>query len=114
VRTRSRFINEIEKGTIEHIGTTFETGKPHEFKMAEALFDAPMPFAQRFKQAAKGRRLKKNDIVVHTVYGEGVVLKAEEGLVEVAFEYPHGIRKIMANHPSIQLKKDQENDQDEN
>ena len=41
------------------------------------------------------------DIVIHRVFGRGVVLKLEgDGIIKVNFD-SHGIKSIMCNHPAV-------------
>ena len=49
-------------------------------------------------------RLRKGDIVEHKSFGEGIVLDTQNGIWTIAFKNKFGIRKIMANHPSITKK----------
>ena len=48
--------------------------------------------------------LKKGDQVVHAKFGEGIVLSCKNGIAEIAFPYPAGIKKIAAGHPSLKRK----------
>ncbi len=41
------------------------------------------------------------DHVVHSEFGEGVVILVDGSLVTIAFPHPYGIKKMMANHKSI-------------
>lgn len=52
----------------------------------------------------KQGKLHKGDTVVHTAFGEGVIINIKDGLATIAFEQKFGIRKIMANHPSLSKK----------
>lgn len=107
VRTRSRFIDEIDENLIEHIGATFDTGKPKEVVLNKAMFLDDQPFETHLEKRMKDS-YKKGDHVEHGVFGEGVVVKINGGVLEIAFEFPHGVKKIMATHPSIR-KKTEEN-----
>lgn len=44
---------------------------------------------------------KTGDKVRHTVYEEGIIVSIEAGIGTIAFSHPHGIRKILLNHPTI-------------
>lgn len=52
----------------------------------------------------KAGRIRKGDLVTHVSFGDGVVIKLEDGLATIAFEQKYGIRKIMVNHPSLSKK----------
>lgn len=105
-RVKSRFIDEIEDDYIEHLGATFDYGKPKDFvigtnqksSMSESFVVAPS------KEKAPAARWRKGDLVTHGKFGDGIVLKFENGLLEIAFPYPHGVKKIMATHPSLKKK----------
>lgn len=41
------------------------------------------------------------DVVMHTIYGRGVVISVDDKFVSIAFNKRFGIRKLMKNHSSI-------------
>ena len=91
----SRFIREIDEDCIEHYGNQPEI--------------QPMP-RQRLIDGSNHRgrnnslRLCKGDIVEHKSFGTGVVLNTDNGIWTIAFNNKFGIRKIIANHPSVTKK----------
>ncbi|MBQ1383492.1 MAG: ATP-dependent DNA helicase PcrA, partial [Solobacterium sp.] len=110
VRTRSRFIDEIDPECIEHLGATandFENGQ--ERKLSNILFaDRNASFFDRLEQ--KGvPEFRKGEQVVHDKFGEGIVIRSENGYVDVAFGYPHGVKKLLAGHPTLKRKADLKN-----
>ncbi|MGN1344488.1 MAG: 3'-5' exonuclease, partial [Traorella sp.] len=87
----SRFIFEIDEDCIENYGYQPER--------------EPMPKMIESEQSPLNRiRLRKGDIVEHKSFGEGIVLDTSNGIWTIAFKNKFGIRKIIANHPSI-IKK---------
>ena len=52
----------------------------------------------------RGGKLHKGDVVEHTAFGEGVIVSIKDGLATIAFDHKFGIRKIMADHPSLRKK----------
>lgn len=48
-------------------------------------------------------KFKKSDVVIHPKFGEGVVIKAKRDMLEIAFAYPYGIKKI-AVFPELKKK----------
>ena len=48
--------------------------------------------------------LQKGDLVQHTSFGEGIVISVKDNLATIAFEQRYGVRKIMADHPSLSRK----------
>ena len=103
-RTSSRFIREIDPEYIEHIGMDSRTGHK-EVPLSSALFDSnPGTFAQRIHETNTAQ-LRKGELVTHAKFGEGVVISCKNGIAEIAFPYPYGVKKIAAGHPSIKRKQ---------
>ena len=100
-KTTSRFVNEVDEKYIEHLD------KP--VLKQQSVFD--VPFTTKIssiepKKEAPRRpsRYRKSDVVVHKIFGEGVVVKCDGDFVTAAFSYPHGTKTIKADHPSIRKK----------
>lgn len=100
-KTTSRFVNEVDEKYIEHLD------KP--VLKQQSVFD--VPFTTKIssiepKKEAPRRpsRYRKSDVVIHKIFGEGVVVKRDGDFVTVAFSYPHGTKTIKADHPSIRKK----------
>lgn len=100
-KTTSRFVNEVDERYIEHLD------KP--VLKQQSVFD--VPFTTKIssiepKKEAPRRpsRYRKSDVVIHKIFGEGVVVKCDGDFVTVAFSYPHGTKTIKADHPSIRKK----------
>ena len=45
--------------------------------------------------------VKKGDKVTHDSFGQGIVISIEGSIATIAFAHPHGIKKLLASHPSI-------------
>ncbi|MEG0733539.1 ATP-dependent helicase [Anaerorhabdus sp.] len=105
VRVRSRFVDEIEEDYVEHLGATFDYGKPKDFVVSPNNSPISKPMPQMMpKSTEPATRWRKGDQVTHGKFGDGIVLKYENGFLEIAFPYPHGVKKIMATHPSLKKK----------
>ena len=102
VRTPSRFIDEISPDCIEHIGAVQEEHRRIE---RSSLMLDPKPQVLRPDTHGKGV-LRKGDTVIHTKFGEGVVIDCKGGIASIAFPFPHGIKKIAANHSSLKKKSE--------
>jgi len=102
-RVPSRFIKEIDKDTIEHIGVS--APKQEDTRFSHVLFDTPQKetFTQKLEKS-NVKTFKKGDQVVHAKFGEGVVIKCANGVAEIAFPYPYGVKKIISGHPSLKKK----------
>jgi DNA helicase-2/ATP-dependent DNA helicase PcrA len=100
-RTRSRFVDEVDEDHIEHIGVNFEYAVPKETKLkfTEKVFATSFPDETVKKPRVK---IKKGDFVSHPQYGKGIVIKlGADGIADIAFDFPHGVKRIMAAHPSL-------------
>lgn len=103
-RVRSRFIDEVEEDYIEHLGATFDYGKPKDFVVGDKSPMNKLAPQTIQKSSEPQARWRKGEQVIHGKFGDGIVLKYENGFLEIAFPYPHGVKKIMATHPSIKKK----------
>ena len=63
-----------------------------------------MKLNQEFCEKRDPKKLKKGDLINHGMFGDGVVLKVENNLAQIAFAYPHGVKKLLVTHPSITKK----------
>ncbi|MDD6457669.1 MAG: UvrD-helicase domain-containing protein [Lactimicrobium massiliense] len=102
VRTPSRFIREIDSQWIEHLGashahTVLSNDRSH-LQMQESDHDETF---EEQMQRANVPHWKKGERVLHPKFGEGFVVKTEGGLVQIAFAYPWGVKKIAAGFPGL-------------
>ena len=97
-KTCSRFVKEIASEFIEHIGATSEFSMVNEDNPVEIKPNLNVEVSSTRKKKAL---FKKGDMIAHTIYGNGVILNIKDGIMEIAFSHPHGIKKIMENHPSV-------------
>ena len=95
-KTASRFIREIDDEYIEH--HTSSSAK----KVETGIFDDV--FSSEESVLKEDIKFKEKDVIVHDVFGEGIVLKIEDGVVTIAFNFPYGVKQLSAYHPSIKLK----------
>lgn len=96
----SRFIKEIDDEYILHVDKSTKS----------VVFDISTNINENSnnRKAPSYKRPEayhKGDVVIHKFFGEGVVTNADNGYITVAFSYPHGIKTIKADHPSIRKKK---------
>ncbi len=102
MKTSSRFIKEIDDEVIELV-----SNKPsyqsleYKYNKGDASIAAQKPLTNTKGSQTK---LKKGDLVTHTVFKDGVVIAVREGVVEIAFDKKYGIRKLSSTHPSITKK----------
>lgn len=100
-KTTSRFVNEVDEKYIEHLD------KP--VLKQQSVFDVPFTtkissIESKKESPRRPSRYRKSDVVIHKIFGEGVVVKCDGDFVTVAFSYPHGTKTIKADHPSIRKK----------
>ena len=92
VRTTSRFINEIDPECIEQ-------PKRPQSVVQQKKTDDHRDTVRTAGISTKG--VKKGDKVSHDVFGEGIVVRVNGSIAEIAFPYPAGLKKISATHPSL-------------
>jgi DNA helicase-2/ATP-dependent DNA helicase PcrA len=104
----SRFIAEIDPTDIQHIGSRQlnQEKEKHEHASMD-LFAQNEKMSEAMSHAEHGRpaNFKKGDQVSHVKFGDGIVIACKNGIAEIAFPYPYGVKKIAAGHPSLSRKK---------
>ena len=83
----SRFIKEIDKDLIN----ITDTKKERETNTIGNMYN-------------DSSSIKSGDTVVHTVFGEGIVISIKAGIATIAFKYGVGIKSIAANHKYLTKK----------
>ena len=91
-KTPSRFINEIDQDVIQQIGVQSEKVN---------YYDDYRNGREPIDLSEGSCDFKRSDLVHHKVFGDGVVLGVEGQMIKVAFGMPHGIKTLLASHPSI-------------
>jgi len=100
-KIRSRFIDEIAEETIEHIGLEAKK-KENLMKQDDDMYS--MKIYSLKSKTSNSYTFKKGDLVTHTIFGSGVIIGATEDNLEIAFDFPHGTKKIAVNHPTLSKK----------
>lgn len=116
-RRTSRFIKEMNQdymveaaGSFNQRGVITSSNPTKTFKNSFADFmsfqdeadEIPSPIHVEQPKPSK-TKFKKDDIVIHPKFGEGVVIKAKREMLDIAFSYPYGIKKI-AIFPGLKKK----------
>ena len=86
----SRFIDEIDPTYLE--------------KDQEEVKSAFRFFPKKENMIDKNAEYKIGDHIIHTQFGEGVIVGVDKSILTIAFAHPHGIRKLLKGHKSIQKK----------
>ena len=81
----SRFISEIDADLIEK----------QESKLVEKVFDKTKYYDKNSSS------YKHGDVVMHTIFGRGVVIDSDEKFVTVAFSKRFGIKKVLNNYQGL-------------
>lgn len=103
-KTPSRFISEIShleyfEIVEDKFKALYEPGyknnwfdsKKSELNLADFYHDQEQNFVE-------------GDVVVHEIFGQGVVLSVGDKTLEISFKFPHGVKTLMKNHKSIVRK----------
>lgn len=86
----SRFLKEIDPNVLEENNSTININNSnHE------------PFKKQDMYSNNDIDLKVGDVIIHDIYGRGVVVGVDKSLVSIAFQRQYGIKKLMKNHKSI-------------
>lgn len=104
-RTTSRFINEIDKSCIidANIKNNTERKDTVRKKTAGTVSQMMHQSSPSSLGTSKGKGVRKGDKVSHSAFGEGIVVNVQNGIAQIAFPYPAGIKKISASHPSLKV-----------
>lgn len=120
-RQTSRFIKEIDDEYIENTGVGNEEHDAfrnrqtlygqrrentfHERDEKRELYSfSEKGEVESIKREVSSSGYKTGDHLTHVKFGEGVVISCKGGIVEIAFPYPYGVKKIAAGHPSLKKK----------
>ena len=93
----SRFIKEIDPAFIDNVDQRNEG-------FTSKIFDEDIVIRDQKKEKPKDQIYRNGDTVVHKIYGEGIVIGNDGGVLQIAFAHPYGVKKILASHPSIRKK----------
>lgn len=88
-KTSSRFISEIGRKNVDHAGHK----SYHKIDYGKEVIDS---YNDDYVFWSEG------EYIMHDTFGKGMIVQVEPGgFIKVAFEYPHGVKTLMANHKSI-------------
>ena len=91
----SRFIKEIDEEYLcDHTSSRIPKPKKETNFLGATSYRENSP-------SLKAPKLKKGDKVTHDSFGQGIVISIEGSIATIAFAHPHGIKKLLASHPSI-------------
>lgn len=93
-KVRSRFISEINDDYISHEGRK-------DTYQSESFIPKPKVSKQTFDMNDDTKEWRVGELVMHDVFGKGVIIKVEGSIIQVAFSVPYGVKSIMASHPAV-------------
>ena len=104
-QTASRFIDEIDSDAIEHhrISSYGQVIKATPKEELQAYLRGQETTIS--SQTSKKTKYKKGDVIIHTSFGEGIIISIDDGFASVAFNHPFGMKKLVLSHPSIMKKE---------
>lgn len=117
-RRTSRFIKEMNQDYMEEAAGSFNqrgvitsSNATKTFKNSFVDFmsfqdeadEIPSPIHVEQPKPSK-TKFKKDDVVIHPKFGEGVIIKVKRDMLDIAFSYPYGIKKI-AIFPGLKKKE---------
>ena len=89
----SQFIDEIGVDHIEHVG------RPSKFKTKDYVHVNVS--VEDMIGDNEVDEWKQGELVMHDVFGKGVIVKVNGNTVDIAFSMPHGIKTLMAHHKAL-------------
>ena len=87
VNPPSRFIKEIDQNLLDI--------------QNENMFEEPKINKEELYNNDADVDFKAGDVIMHTIYGRGVVVEVKGDFLTVAFAKNFGIKKLMKTHKSI-------------
>ncbi len=82
----SRFVKEIDKDVINKVNLSNVNREEKRIQL-NSMYNS-----------SENVSIKEGDKVKHTIFGEGIVIKVDNGIASIAFEYGIGVKTIAINH----------------
>lgn len=89
----SRFIDEIGLDGVEH------KGKKQQYRTQDYL-DVKETMEERIGDNHI-TDMRVGDILEHQMFGQGVVVRIDENMIDVAFAMPYGVKTLLKNHKAL-------------
>ena len=86
----SRFINEIDKDTLD-----IESNEENSFIQNKNVVK------KVFNESNNDTEFHEGEFIYHDNFGAGKIITIEKTVMKIAFKMPYGIKTLMKNHPSI-------------
>jgi DNA helicase-2/ATP-dependent DNA helicase PcrA len=99
--TPSRFLKEIGKDKYHE-----EHSEMISISKADLQwYDSEKPFVVEEQYSDTNIKFKIGDVIVHTLFGSGVIVGINGDMLDVAFKAPWGVKSLIKNHKSIKRLK---------
>ena len=93
----SRFVGEMNKSLFKNISKGYKKFDTNETKKSTLkILDKPTE-----KKVESKVSYNKGDKINHKAFGDGIVVTVSGDVITVAFAAPHGVKKLIGNHPAI-------------
>lgn len=100
----SKFLEEIPSELIEKQGYSIAVQKSTNVHSFEKKPTFKQTIIQKRKVALDTENqndISKGDKVTHKIFGDGVVVSVAGDNCVIAFKHPHGVKKLLKDHPAI-------------
>lgn len=95
----SSFINEMGKQNLEEISSYYQSTSSADLEW----YDSHK--IENYQNMYEQKQVQYNvgDTIVHTIFGMGVVVEVNDGILGIMFKKPYGLKHIIATHKSLKL-----------
>ena len=95
----SSFINEMGKQNLEKISSYYQSTSNADIEW----YDSHK--IENYQNMYEQKQVQYNvgDTIVHTIFGMGVIVEVNNGILGIMFKKPHGLKHIIATHKSLKL-----------
>lgn len=103
IKTTSRFIKEIDDEVIDHINAKISDRYLTNDYTSRVTSKSSLNNMSLVNEN-KSVKYKKGDLIHHQIFGDGVILKVNKSIIEIAFEKKYGVKTLLSTHPAISKK----------
>jgi len=89
-KTGSQFIKELGEEHVEHIG-----------RKSDYYDEIIKEMDEKKVNIYNNQEYRQGELVMHDVFGKGVLVKVKKTSVDVAFAMPYGIKTLQSSHPAL-------------
>ncbi len=89
----SIFVSEMGNSSLNNLSRNYQDFGSSEIKKSS--------FAKIEEKKVEVIEFKVGDKISHKAFGDGLIVKVDGEVIDVAFKAPHGIKKLISSHPTI-------------